>query len=281
MPSPGSPTSNISFDRAAIVVAHPDDEILWFSSIASRVSKIIICFGDYLPIAEMGTRRRAAVAALPLTNVEHLNVTESDSFLRAEWPTPKLSEFGFELARPARVAKAYKQAYSEVASLLTEQLKGYETVFTHNPWGEYGHEDHGLVHFAVKALQKHHGFDMYFSNYVSQRNGTLLSSMAEQISPEHLTVNTNSALAHDCEVVYRANNCWTWFDGYHWPVRESFLQYKIAGVADENKAPLFPVNFLYVNLPTDRRRDNVFKRRTDRLSKKIIRVKNRLFSNSN
>lgn len=281
MSAQGSSTSGISFDRAAIVVAHPDDEILWFSSIAKRVSKIYVCFGDYPPISEMGARRRAALAALPLSNIEHLNVTESDSFLRAEWPNPKLSEFGFSITRPKGIEKAYKKSYSNIFEALSEKLAGYDTVFTHNPWGEYGHEDHGLVHCAIKALQKRNGFKMYFSNYVCQRNGPLLSSVAEQISPEYVTLETDEPLAQDCEMVYRTNNCWTWFDGYRWPVRESFLRYKIPDVVDENKAPLFPVNYLYVNLPTERRRDNVFKRRTDRLSKKIIRVKNRLFPSSN
>ena len=39
---------NISTDtilaKSILVVAHPDDEVLWFSSILDKVDRIIICF---------------------------------------------------------------------------------------------------------------------------------------------------------------------------------------------------------------------------------------------
>ena len=34
-------------EQSILVVAHPDDEILWFSSIADKIHAIVICFMDY------------------------------------------------------------------------------------------------------------------------------------------------------------------------------------------------------------------------------------------
>ena len=36
----------IDFKNSVLVVAHPDDEILWFSSIIKDVDKIIIVFNE-------------------------------------------------------------------------------------------------------------------------------------------------------------------------------------------------------------------------------------------
>ena len=44
--------------NAALVVAHPDDEALWFSSVLTRVDKIVICYQD-LEGSDLGQKRTA------------------------------------------------------------------------------------------------------------------------------------------------------------------------------------------------------------------------------
>ena len=37
--------NNFEIENSTLVVAHPDDEILWFGSIVNKCKKVIICFG--------------------------------------------------------------------------------------------------------------------------------------------------------------------------------------------------------------------------------------------
>jgi len=61
-----------------LLVAHPDDEILWFAP--EKYDKIIIVFGDFGDErgSEWGERRRKAIAEHPLKDkIIHLNYPES------------------------------------------------------------------------------------------------------------------------------------------------------------------------------------------------------------
>ena len=49
--------------------------------------------------------------------------------------------------------------------LLRARLGDCRNVITHNPWGEYGHEDHVQVFRAVTALQAELGFAVWVSGY--------------------------------------------------------------------------------------------------------------------
>ena len=57
------------FEKSILVVSHPDDENLWFSSILSKVDKFILCF---LPVESepvWNEVRRKTQSAYPLDNV--------------------------------------------------------------------------------------------------------------------------------------------------------------------------------------------------------------------
>jgi len=45
---------------AILVVAHPDDEILWFSSVVDKVDEILFCFGDYPALPALGEGLRSS-----------------------------------------------------------------------------------------------------------------------------------------------------------------------------------------------------------------------------
>jgi hypothetical protein len=44
--------------ESVLVVAHPDDEALWFSSIVGRVRRVIIAYEACAELPELGARRR-------------------------------------------------------------------------------------------------------------------------------------------------------------------------------------------------------------------------------
>jgi len=51
--------------NACIVAAHPDDEVLWFSSVVTRVEKVFICFMGNPNRPGLGRGRRAALEQPP------------------------------------------------------------------------------------------------------------------------------------------------------------------------------------------------------------------------
>jgi hypothetical protein len=59
--------------QAAIVVAHPDDQILWFSSLVTKVARIIMCYGTISASSERATNRKNAVKHYP-RDVEFLDL---------------------------------------------------------------------------------------------------------------------------------------------------------------------------------------------------------------
>ena len=111
---------------AAIVVAHPDDEVLWFSSVVGEVGKIVICYGPDPHDAERAARRRKAVQALPLASVIHLDLPEP-----GRWRGRTLESPEKELMRFAEEDPALQRV---LAAPLRAALAGVSTVFAHNPW---------------------------------------------------------------------------------------------------------------------------------------------------
>jgi LmbE family N-acetylglucosaminyl deacetylase len=214
---------------AALVVAHPDDEILWFSSLLDQISHVYICYLD-APGQDACTRGRRAVAKrFPLDNVSFLGLTESVPFRGADWRDPVETAAGLELSRrpgvlPGFDPERYLANFPVLVQTLRERLAAYTTVVTHNPWGEYGHEEHVQVHRAVEAVRAELGFELWYSNYCSDRSYPLMLRHIEGRRSDCETFPTNLPLAREIELLYRENDCWTWpFDDYAYFRNEAFI----------------------------------------------------------
>jgi LmbE family N-acetylglucosaminyl deacetylase len=109
-----------------LVVAHPDDEVLWFNP--ALYDKIIIVFSGRTDKPDFKAKREQAISEHPL-NVECWGLTES-GYWRDKG---KLFE--------------YNQNYIDIC----ERLKTLEadSIDTHSANGEYGHSDHILVYSAI------------------------------------------------------------------------------------------------------------------------------------
>ena len=139
-------------------MAHPDDEVLWASSILARVEQAVICFGDVGSDPAISAGRRRAMAAFPLPNVTSLAIPEAEVFGAAAWPRPAEAPYGLEVRRypgamPGFSPDRYRENFTELQRQLRQRLAGRRAVVTHAPWGEYGHEEHVQVFRAVLALQ--------------------------------------------------------------------------------------------------------------------------------
>ena len=196
-------------ERSAIVVAHPDDEVLWFSSVLEESEKIVPCFLNSRAHPEWGKARKKSLNEYPLKNIELIDLEQADVFNRADWNSPVDTEFGLELRKKGFVEENYKRNFELLKGRLHTKLVSCKNVFTHNPWGEYGHEEHIQVYKAVKELQEKLGFRLWFSNYCSNKTFGLMLQKLEGKRVTYSVGQTNKKLANRIMQIYSRNGCWT------------------------------------------------------------------------
>jgi len=241
------------FEDSLLIVAHPDDDILWLSSVLDKVGQIVFCFNDMPHREDIGDARKKTIAEYPLANVSTLDIVEARSFNKADWNNPVITDYGIELGKNRHVDARYRAAYEDVVSAARQLLAGRKNVYTHNPWGEYGHEDHILVYRALKTLQAEFGYTLWFSNYCSNRSVTLMNDYISGFNSDYECLPANRSLAQDIARLYEQHNCWTWFTDYQWFEHECLMR---DGPVSREPASLsyghnFPVNYLKVPLPEE------------------------------
>lgn len=206
----------------AVVVAHPDDEALWLSSVLGSAERVVFCFGDLFSRPRDSAARRRAVAALPLRGLIDLNLPESGGGLAVDWARPRLTRPGIAITDIA-AGERYEAAFNALVGSLKTALAGCAEVFTHNPWGEYGHSEHIQVHRAVAALQPELGYRIWFSNYVGSASWALAKDIGSRpCCTERRAAVPDVKLARELRDIYRRNGAWTWTRWHRWPAEESF-----------------------------------------------------------
>jgi hypothetical protein len=183
----------------------------------------------------------------PLTKVEFLKLRQSDAFDAANWNRPEEADSGLQLRR--RTRSLYERNAEELLRILEMKLKRESLVFTHNPWGEYGHAEHVQVFRILSELKEKIGFDLCVTSYVSNRSAQLMSRNVHSLGGSPMVLKTNKTLAHRLKKLYMDNDCWTWIADYEWPEYETFYRHSplIEGVATGTSASL-PLNYITYNL---------------------------------
>jgi len=204
----------------AVVVAHPDDEALWLSSAVASAQRIVFGFGAVFGRPRKSQARRRAVAALPLNGIVNLEIPESGVDWKSYQIEPELTSLGIKIAESS-VRERYESNYARLHDGLRASLTGCTEVYTHNPWGEYGHPEHIQVYRAVTALQEELGFTVWFSNYVSARNLSFVRGLAPRLHwAERAVVRPDLGRARALMAVYRHQGAWTYPSAHRWPVHE-------------------------------------------------------------
>ncbi len=217
-------------ESAAVVVAHPDDEALWLSSVLASAERVVYCFGEPFAKPAIASARRRVLAALPLPGVTDLGIPESGARFSADWAEPVLTATGIEVLDPAARVR-YAANYPRLTAALRPVLAGHRHVYTHNPWGEYGHTEHVQVHRAVAALQAELGFTLWFSNYVGPASWPLAQALAAALRwGERRVLATDRPLARRLRRLYRRHGVWTWSIAHRWPAQETL--YALPPAAD-------------------------------------------------
>ncbi len=212
--------------RSCLVVAHPDDEILWFSSIVERVGKVLLCFEDCDDYPELGPGRRALLASYPLPQLTSLRLPEPCSFHLVDWSRPEPDELGLALNAPQASAERrerYRRTFHVLRAAFARELQGFPNVFTHNPWGEYGHPDHVQVARVVDSLRGELGFRTFHSGYIAHRTMPLAAAVLPRVG-RWFELSTQPSPADAIEALYRRHGCWTWPAGHPQFASETFLE---------------------------------------------------------
>ncbi len=214
----------VRLDSSVLVVAHPDDEVLWFSSIVGQVGRVIICYEDCPDLPELGPGRAAARQAYPLATASWLRLAEPCSLDWVDWNRPVATSCGMALDAPGGEAHEprYRASYDALAAELRGALAGAGEVFTHNPWGEYGHPDHVQLSRVVTDLGSELGFRVHYSSYVAPRSLRFAAEFLPRLvgGPR---LSTDAPLAARIKALYQQHGCWTWDAAYQPAADEAFL----------------------------------------------------------
>jgi hypothetical protein len=148
--------------RTLVVAAHPDDESLWFSPVLSRAALTIVAYPRH-PTNDELTRAREQVREEFPFPIEFLPLRSSGAHRKSDWSAPRLAPHGVELGPdcPPETRQRYEANYERLLVALDEPVSRAQEVFTHNPWGEYGHEEHIQVWRAVSTLAERHGSSVW------------------------------------------------------------------------------------------------------------------------
>lgn len=230
--------------RSTLVVCHPDDEILWFSSIIEEVDKIIVCLLEAPQFPNLIPGRLKVIQQYPLKNIVWLQVRGSQSAGKADWGKISASEFGVELPQHEN-PEDYARSFREIQGRLAVELQGYSQVYTHNPWGEYGHEEHVQVYRAVESLKDKLGFEVCFSNYCSNVSFEFMLRHIRGFRSNYQRRSTNLDLSAQVKKLYQEHGCWTWFDDWQPFQDECFMNLMdLPKPALSGHGHLFPLNMI-------------------------------------
>lgn len=238
--------------QSVVVAAHPDDEVLWFSSTLAHVDQIILCFSGVGYRPDWTAGRRESLAEYPLDHMVCLDLDESEAFRGVDWSNPVITDYGLLISRRAVSGLTYKRNFERLRNKLRSLLAGCRNVVTHNPWGEYGHVEHVQVYRAIKSLQDELAFEIWYPNYCSNKSLVLMQLSMPRLGNVTQTLPTNKTLAQSIADIYKKNNCWTWYDDHEWCEEETFIR----DVDDDSAMPrngrIYPVSLIRVDVEETR-----------------------------
>ncbi len=150
-----------------MIVAHPDDEILWGGSHLLDEKYLVVCITCGLNKTRVNEFRKV----MEKTGNEYVMLGYPDKVLniRSNWKEE----------RP--------KIYTDIYNIM--ELKDWDTIVTHNKVGEYGHEHHVMTHEIVMEAFNDinpNGDLYFFGKYYTKKNLQNLAVKPPRISDENL-----------------------------------------------------------------------------------------------
>jgi LmbE family N-acetylglucosaminyl deacetylase len=142
-----------------LVVAHPDDETLWLEPWLGEDTIVLVAFADLASRPALTAARRLVRDRFPYGVMEFLDLEGLEVLGRSDWRRRSPTGYGVELGEAVQpgLREAYQRNHQQLRERLAPYLAAHPVVVTHNPWGEYGHEEHVQVCQAVLDAGAEHG----------------------------------------------------------------------------------------------------------------------------
>mgnify|MGYP001459049893 CR=1 FL=1 len=241
------------FKNAILVVAHPDDECLFFSSLINKVSTIIFCFSKIPDEKNISIGRKKAFDQFPLKgiNLINLNITQANSSKKPiNWLKVLDSEYG---VKGDLEESTYLKNFLILKSKLNELITSDSSVITHNPWGEYGNTEHIQIFKIIFKIAKEKKVNMIVDGYYSNLTRFYTSRKQHLLVPKIYSLKTNKKFYSLLKDHYSKNGCWTWFHNYEVPLYESFYRVDLSKDINSNfkynRIINYPLNYIEMRNP--------------------------------
>jgi len=168
--------------KNTILMAHPDDEIIFGWPVLREAQKIIICSSDLNnpERAWCKNRKKALKEVCELLGKEMVCLDYNSEFYRTPTKDGSLKKMALDI-----------------------QKETVGQVFTHNPWGEYGHLDHILINLLAKQKT-----DVFYSDIALEINWLPIKKVHSGVFVRE--VDNDLELYNKCKAIYDKYGCWTW-----------------------------------------------------------------------
>lgn len=201
-------------------MAHPDDELLWFGSVVSRVKTLVVCF-EGVADASIAAGRRRVSEAFP-RSARWLRLDEPRTWRRTPWDDPTYFEYGLR-SIDADTDRRVAIAFDALIGHLTPLLCDADVIFTHNPWGEYGHADHALVHAAVRSAATARGVRL-FCPLVASATSALAMRRQPVAWSDPIRAQVDARFCERARSLYIEHGAWTWYTEWAWRSEDVFAE---------------------------------------------------------
>lgn len=217
---------NINFNKTALVVAHSTDEIFFFGSVVDKVEHIYVCYNstpkNYFLNSKKDQAKKFLTSIKP--NITYLNLTEPQILGTGNFDSCEQNIFGLTNNVPFETMKVH---FEKVASKLIESgINKYDTIISHNMWGENGHEENILIQRVVSALQKQFKFKYITNSFFSSTSEKLMRECIDNYSFLcNIDVNQNLCeFLKQTYIFYKTGlQQWPWLLNYKWYTQEKLL----------------------------------------------------------
>jgi LmbE family N-acetylglucosaminyl deacetylase len=222
-----------------VVVAHPDDEVLWLGAAVPFARKIVMVLPGHAVNTDLAAARARAIAGYPLKSLECLPLQTAGVNEQSDRLRRRPIEYGVSLMEscPKDCAERYRTNFTSMCRMLEIYMHKGATVFAHNPWGEYGHEEHVQVNHAVMQLAQRHGCSVWawegFSAASQIEQGVRLRADHYPEGPisklPSVELNVDLDMYLQIRDLYQRHGAWTWADDYLPPNPSRYIQLVRAG----------------------------------------------------
>jgi len=224
--------------------------------------------------------REKSFSEFPIDNIVCLKFVEASVYSDKNWIYPQIDKCGLLIPDKNPGKSQYVRNYLDIKNKLKNVLTGYANVFTHNPWGEYGHEEHVQISLIIRQLHEEMGFNLWFPSYCSNKSFPLMFEFFSCFSSEIITLPTNKKLANEIKKIYQKNNCWTWSNDFQWVNKENFIRYEYSALKSKKYYLTIPVNAIKIPpfIPPNRK-NHFWKVGAGKVTRMPLKILKRFLSN--